>query len=368
MNARSRSRDLVPVRHLLGWALLALTILFGCSDDDPTGPQPSSGSWQDIGPSGTFVEVRDLISWNGVLVAGGSFNDVQGHPFADLLTWDGATWSVLDKPLGGVVRALVVYDGDLIVGCGLQQASSDTLPKVASWDGVQWTPLGSELNHGSVTALGLYEGDLIAGFTPVAPGDTVSYVVRWNGTSWQPIGGALNGGVGAFAEYQGLLVAGGGFDLVDGVTARGIAAWNGTAWTSVGGGVGGGAYSPGVSALMIDGTTLVAGGHFETAGGVPAVNIARWNGAEWSPLGAGLGHPTITVYVWALAKLGDALVAGGVLAPNPVVRWTGSEWTPMSSLYAVVFTFTTHDGSLIAGGFIPASGGQQGNGVVKWIP
>ena len=31
------------------------------------------------------------------------------------------------------------------------------------------------------------------------------------------------------------------------------------------------------------------GGTFETAGGVPAKNIAKWNGVSWSAVGTGVG-------------------------------------------------------------------------------
>ena len=42
-----------------------------------------------------------------------------------------------------------------------------------------------------------------------------------------------------------------------------------------------------VNALAVSGTNLYAGGCFTTAGGVPANNIAKWNGSAWSALGRG---------------------------------------------------------------------------------
>jgi hypothetical protein len=52
----------------------------------------------------------------------------------------------------------------------------------------------------------------------------------------------------------------------------------------------------------------VAGGSFNTAGGVSAFGIARWDGTTWSPLGSGISAG----YVFALTTLpnGD-VVAGG---------------------------------------------------------
>src|SRR5438552_19078184 len=43
-----------------------------------------------------------------------------------------------------------------------------------------------------------------------------------------------------------------------------------------------------VSQLLVNGQDLYAAGRFFEAGGVPATNIARWNGTNWSALGPGL--------------------------------------------------------------------------------
>jgi hypothetical protein len=59
-----------------------------------------------------------------------------------------------------------------------------------------------------------------------------------------------------------------------------IAVWNGSNLSGVGSGIGGSGKALAISA---DGT-VYAGGYFETAGGRPASNIARWNGTDWSDL------------------------------------------------------------------------------------
>lgn len=306
-----------------------------------------------------------LASWDGFLVAAGIFDRIQGVD-TNLLAWDGANWSPIE-PFVASINALIVLNGELIAGGGSQQTNDDTLSTVAAWDGTQWTPLGSELNRGSVSALTLYEGVLVAAVYSHDAVDS-SFVATWDGNSWHSLGG-LNGYVNAMEEFQGLLYVGGSFDTAGGVPAKGIAAWNGTVWTSVGGGVEGGVSSTGrVMALAVDGTTLVAGGDFVSAGGVPAVNVARWNGTAWGSLGAGLGHPSISVYVRALAMFESAPVAAGVLAPDAVVRWNGSEWKPISSLYGVTMALTIHNGSLIAGGYFPTSDMQSSDGIVRWVP
>ena len=366
-----------PMSPIRRWSLplacvfLLAMVPLGCSDDDsPTGPEPSSGSWADLGLVADFVSVRALASWNDLLVVGGHFHQFEGHLDSDLLTWDGSTWTRLERPFPPAVNALSVYEGHLIVG-GFYQDQTDTLPTLAAFDGVQWSSLGTGLDPGFVTALTNFEGDLIAAvllestFEPV-----VSHVARWNGTSWQMMGGTLDGYVHCFTEFQGSLVVGGSFDTADGVVVDGIAAWSGTAWAPVGGGVGGGVNSIGqVLAMTADGTTLFAGGDFVTAGGIPANNVARWNGSAWDSLGAGLRDPRAYFPgTLDLTMLDGAPVAGVDYGSSPVKRWDGSAWVPMSTLSGPVHVFTTHHGSLIAGGTFPPTGTQTANGVARWSP
>jgi hypothetical protein len=353
---------------LLACALLLATLPLGCSDDSSVGPEPPSGSWEDLGLSANFADVGALASWNGLLVVAAHLHRFQGEDYSGLLTWDGSAWTKLPNPFGGAVKALAVFDGDLIVGCGFNVVNGDTLPNIGAWDGSQWTMLGTELADGSVIALTTYQGNLVAAVGIFNGTTSTSYVARWDGASWHRMGGTLNGYVGTMTVYQGLLVVGGLFDTVDGVPAKGVAAWNGTAWAPVGGGIEGGLNSTGsVSALSTDGTTLYAGGDFRVAGGVPAVNVARWNGSAWDSLGAGLSHPTIMVSARGLAIFDNTIVAGGVFATEGVWRWNGSTWSAMTTLYGVVNVLTIHNGTLIAGGYFP-TGTNSAYGVARWVP
>jgi hypothetical protein len=87
-----------------------------------------------------------------------------------------------------------------------------------------------------------------------------------------------------------------------------------------------------VHALAVSGNDLYAGGQFTTAGGVPANNIAKWNGSRWSALGSG-----IDLYVYALAVSGTNLYAGGWFTTaggvpaNRIAKWDGSAWSALGS-------------------------------------
>ena len=59
-------------------------------------------------------------------------------------------------------------------------------------------------------------------------------------------------------------------------------------------------------ALALDGSgNLYAAGYFTEAGGVSVNYVAKWDGQNWSPLGAGMDN-----VVSSLAVVGDDLYAG----------------------------------------------------------
>ena len=80
------------------------------------------------------------------------------------------------------------------------------------------------------------------------------------------------------------------------------------------------------------GPALYVGGFFSVAGGVLAVNIARWDGGTWSPLGSGIDGivKALTVYNGELIAGGDFTFAGATGAKN-IARWDGSRWAPLGS-------------------------------------
>ena len=110
--------------------------------------------------------------------------------------------------------------------------------------------------------------------------------------SWSPLGSGVSGSDHSVFCLQNdtinnLLYVGGNFNSVDGIPANNIAKWNGIAWDTLGSGTqwvnGGSVYSM----TMYNGH-LIAAGNFVTAGGIPAVGIAKWDGTTWSNLGMGI--------------------------------------------------------------------------------
>ncbi len=97
--------------------------------------------------------------------------------------------------------------------------------------------------------------------------------------------------VTAMATFNGNLIIGGYFDTVGGIPANDIAAWNGSSWTALGPGINkkiyGGFYN-GINAMAVFNNELYVGGSFDTAGGMPVNGIAKWDGTSWTSVGGGI--------------------------------------------------------------------------------
>jgi hypothetical protein len=230
-----------------------------------------------------------------------------------------------------------VWNGDLIAGGQFTTAGGQTVNHIARWDGSAWHPFTSGgqigVNLGNVTALTVWNGDLIAGghFT-TAGGQTVNRIARWDGSAWHPFtsGGQIGvSTVWALTVWNGDLIAGGGFDTAGGQTVNGIARWDGSAWhTFTSGGQIGVSGTPSVIALTVWNGDLIAGGFFTSAGGQTVNRIARWDGSAWQAFTSG-GQIGVDDFVGILTVWNGDLVAGGRFigaggqTVNRIARWDG---------------------------------------------
>jgi hypothetical protein len=151
---------------------------------------------------------------------------------------------------------------------------------------------------------------------------------------WQ----ALGSGFGAMDEVYAMaydpdndiLYAGGRFTSAGGVPANNIAQWNGSAWSAVGGGV---ESTAEVDTLLYANGNLYMGGDFKTADSVTVNGIAKWDGSSWSNLGGGMASGVDEIiFDLDIDQLGN-LVAGGdfTTEANYIAKWDGSSWSAFST-------------------------------------
>lgn len=137
----------------------------------------------------------------------------------------------------------------------------------------------------------------------------------------------------------------------------------------------GGGVNAGVASLVVmPNGDLVAAGLFSSAAGFPVNKIARWNGAQWLPMGSGL---TEVAAALAVTPGNGHLYAGGTQFGGNryfayLQRWNGSSWSSVGSIAfnrdaEVNALMAANDGTLIVGGAFSAVGGLANtSNIARW--
>lgn len=354
----------------------------------PLGAGVGQALWDDSGLTGGEV-MAILPSADGVYV-GGSFSHAQGSggmlEVNHIALWNGGEWHAL---AGGVddeqtswtpISSLAMLDGDLYVAGEFAKAGTVAANNIARWNGSQWSALGSGVSAGSgcceriyaLAALGgaLYAGGEFGG----AGGKVTPYLAKWEGGQWSAVGGGVDDIVRGLAATDGLLVAVGDFDEAGGLAVNRIAAWDGAAWGALGLGVARfniGSLPAAPDAVAVDAAGRVfIGGNFNRVGGMPANNIAMWDGSRWHALGSGTDEPVtaLLIHNGALYVGGDFTQAGGIAASH-IARYdlaTGT-WSALGSgVDGIVYDIVTDGELLYVGGNFSAAGGVEARDVAIW--
>jgi hypothetical protein len=201
-------------------------------------------------------------------------------------------------------------------------------------------------------------------------------------TGFDAVYGYLGNVNALVVDASGNLYAGGEFAMSDTVTAN-VAMWDGSRWKALGRGMrnnSNSTFSGEVHALAVDAVgNLYAGGRFDTAGTVAALNIAKWDGTAWSTLDLGLGGTVSSLIVDASGML-YASVASTVSSGSntwwvgSVLQWNGTKWTSLGKTKGN----STYDnsevnalsldaaGNLYAGGKFSSIGSVSAGNIAKW--
>ncbi len=318
------------------------------------------------------------------LYATGSFtaNGVVGGQ--NLARWDGTAWQSVG---GGLIdqfsNILAVYNGDLIAGGYFNSAGGvEGTAKLARWDGTAWHSMGaqSESFLNSVWDLQVWNGELyVAGnYLDLAGNPELDHIAKWDGTTYSGVGGTIGGAVPLIVLDLQLadvgdgekLFASGRFLNIGGVPANNIAVWDGSAWSALGSGITHTSTAQVICMTTFDdgsGPALYAGGSFSTAGGVPALRVAKWDGSAWSAMGDGFNSTVQELTVFddgsgaALYAMGNFSLSGATTI-NRIAKWNGTSWeavgvgTDGNVFGAYIFDAGEGMAMHIGGGFNAAGG------------
>jgi hypothetical protein len=324
--------------------------------------------------------------------------------------WNGASWTPVGSPAGQGRWGYTMssFGGELVVG-GLFDliAGGPTLNNITRWHNGTWHPFVPVLN-GVVNAFANFSGRLIVGgdFSQSLPpnGEGLGHLLGWDGETLSSLG-STNGTVTAVAPSMagpGLpdLIVGGVFTLVDGVPVSNIARrrlveppdWSGLGQGFTGsGGLTGGVFCIAAVPSSPFVSTLYAGGLFTHSGTTPVSRVARFDGTNWQPMGAGLAtNTTNPAFTWANDMLvyhvpdggffTNHLIVGGLfdsaggITCNSIARWTGTVWASLGSGVhrngsrgeVSALTLFNDGADVIVGGEFDTAGSTPANNIARW--
>ncbi len=209
-----------------------------------------------------------------------------------------------------------------------------------------WQAIGKSEFSKEIHSVEIYNNDIFIGgkFDKIKVNgiwENIRGIAKWNGSRWIDMGGESQAIVYSMVVWNGSLIAAGKFNTMMGVPALNIALWNGTTWQNLGSGLNGD-----VNCIMVTSTgDLVAGGKFNKSGSSNILKVAKWTGSSWVQLGNGLDND-----VNYLTEYNGELVAGGKF-DGKVQRYNGNQWSILGNgLSNDVYTLAIYNGNLIAGG------------------
>jgi hypothetical protein len=156
------------------------------------------------------------------------------------------------------------------------------------------------------------------------------------------------------------------------VPALNIARWNGSTWSPLGTGLKGNASDYPVTALAFLGTNLYATGNFTNAGGITATHVAKWNGSAWSSIGTlnSMGDRAVS-NSGSIYFCGEFNLANGTIIGNHVIRWDGTNWHGVAGksaqgTHVFVYALGLANDGLYMGGLFAAAGATPASRVARW--
>ncbi|KXK53235.1 MAG: transmembrane protein [Chlorobi bacterium OLB7] len=315
----------------------------------------SAGTLATFG-GGTRGITYSLAADSTTLCVGGLLTRVGGISVANVGEWSRQTkqWFVPGRGVAGGINFVAVRPPNQVFVTGeLQMSKGLSLPYLGMWDGEEWQDIGGLSGTGDAI---LIEGDdvIVGGAFNIAGGNgNCTGIGRYNLTTkqWTPYatGTPGRGRVSAIIRFHDTLIMAGRFAFGDSILN--IAKWDGIRWRPVGSGVTGT-----VSTMAVLGDRLYVAGSLTAAGGAPASNIAWWDGNSWNRLGTEQANGTSgPIYSMVAMPDGSLVVAGeftsaGQIFSDNIARWSNGDWTSIAGTNGPIYRLHLNNGKLYVGG------------------
>jgi hypothetical protein len=337
-----------------------------------------NGNWAPLGSKLTSdvgaMAVVDFGPSPGLYVGGNFRLNEPGTVTWCFARWDGTalrpvTGMAQGKGAGGAIYTLAsrkdALGGKLFAGGVFSSIGGAVTNSVASLDAGQWSQLGAGLGGlvtPSVRELEIFDDGAAASLIATgsfhnAGGDpAIDELGRWDGASWHAMFEfEFDNSFDAVDDFLATNLEGppnlagprlwlsGRFASLDQVPgALNVAGWDGTEFSALDLGVGVAGTIQRVRSLAAfddgNGVAIYVAGSFLEASGVPAVRIARWDGTAWSAVGTtGFNGAMYQLHVHDDGT-GPALYAAGFFtevdgqAISGLARWDGQQWSKVGGV------------------------------------
>jgi hypothetical protein len=252
-------------------------------------------------PNSYVPKVTGLARYHGELYVTGWFEKAGGVIVNGIAKWGGNDWIVIGSGLAytggspGVGNGLEVINDELYLYGSFDSVNGIAAHGIAMFNGQNWAsvfdlPRFTPSNPNAVFDAEWFRGELYVGgnFNQFGSNPHIQGITKWDGTDWVAVGNGFSGfapGVMRLLTYKNKLIVAGHFNKYSNpgsIPGNGITAWDGYNWDTLRGGLqyrtpGGGS----VSDIAVYNDELHVVGGFDSVGGVPARNIAKWDGERW---------------------------------------------------------------------------------------
>ncbi|MEH6748192.1 MAG: PQQ-dependent sugar dehydrogenase [Maribacter arcticus] len=345
------------------------------------------GEWKAIstGTNGIVETISELDTNNKYV--GGIFSTAGNQNVSNLALLNSDNeWQSFESGVNGPIYSTAIApDGSLYVAGDFTAIGGVNANNIARWDGTIWSSLSSGTN-GPILKINFdASGALyVGGVYTTAGGIAVNNISKWQNNTWEALFDNSTGIAGtnneirsiAFDENNNMYV-GGNFDSAGGISAFRIARWDGLNWSSLGAGTSGF-----VQAIEPVGNYLYVGGNFAIAGNQTVNRIARYdmNNLTWETLGTGLSGnvnaiTTDGTYIYVGGTFDTASDNGSInKIVNNLARWSSSQgWQALGTNTNVgintrvnSLAFTKNKTELIVGGNFTTAGNINTNNIAIW--
>ena len=277
-------------------------------------------------------------------------------------------------------NSIITFNNSVYIGGYFKKLNSNTgaeltVNNIARYEVASWKNLLDGVNA-PVSAMSVFKNKLYtAGMFTKAGNKSSNCVAAWNGSDWEQVEGIALGNISTLTSDANFLYVAGKFNSIAGVHSESIARFNGKSWLPLAEGIRVipspmNGPLPQINAIVHHANRIYVAGIFDTAGMVPAKNIAMWDGYTWHNLGKGLQGEVeaITVLNDGTVYATETVVNGILRTPLSIKRWNGIAWDsiPLPMQCSSINALANDGDELFIGGSFTIDNVKQDYGLAHW--